>query len=313
MRIAFFGTPNVAVPYLEALVGSRHDVCAVVTQPDRPAGRGQGLRAPAVKSAAEQRALCVLQPETCRAEEFAGAFRDCRPELGVVVAYGQILPPAVLACPPLGCVNVHYSLLPTLRGAAPVQHALLQGLLETGVTVQWMAAELDAGDVILQQTVPIEPDDTQVALFERLTAAGVPALLEALDAIEAGRAPHVSQDASQATWAPELTPEQCRIDWSCPAETIRNLVRACNPRPGAFTFRGERRLKVLAAEPPGESPECGEGHIPGLVEIDLAGRPVVGTGRGRLTLVAVQPEGRKAMSGAEFARGARFARGERLD
>ncbi len=313
MRIAFFGTPGVAVPYLEALTRSPHEVCAVVTQPDRVAGRGQNVRPPAVKSAAQARALCLLQPETCRAEEFTEAFRACRPEIGVVVAYGQILPPSVLVCPPRGCLNVHYSLLPALRGAAPVQHALLQGLDETGVTVQWMAEQLDAGDIVLQERVPVEPDDNQTALFERLTAVGVRLLLRALELIEVGEAPRTPQDSARATWASELTADQCRIDWSRPAEEVRNLVRACTPKPGAYTYRRGRRLKVVAVEVVREIPASDEGHTPGHVEMDSAGRLVVKAGVGAVTLVAVQPEGRRAMPGAEYARGARFSAGEKLE
>ena len=313
MRIAFFGTPGAAVPYLAALMRSPHEVCVVVTQPDRVAGRGRELRPPAVKSAAQARALCLLQPETCRAEEFTEAFRACRPEIGVVVAYGQILPPSVLACPPRGCLNVHYSLLPALRGAAPVQQALLQGLDETGVTVQWMAEQLDAGDIVLQERVPVESDDNQTTLFERMATVGVPLLLKALELIEVGEAPRAPQDSTRATWAPELTAEQCRIDWSRSAEEIRDLVRACHPKPGAYTYRRGRRLKVVAVEVVREIPASDEGHTAGHVELDSTGRLVVKAGNGAVALVGVQPEGRRAMSGAEHARGARFSAGEKLE
>jgi methionyl-tRNA formyltransferase len=312
VRIAFFGTPQVAVPYLDALLASRHEVCAVVTQPDRPAGRGQEVRTSPVKARALAAAACLLQPETCRDVAASDGLRACSPELGVVVAYGQILPPAVLGCPPRGCVNVHYSLLPALRGAAPVQHALLAGLSETGVTVQWMAEELDSGDVILQQRVAIAPEDDQAALLERLTGVGVPLLVHALDLIEAGSPPRVPQDHARATWAPELSAADCRVDWSAPAEQIRNQARACSPKPGAYTFRDGRRLKLLAVDVAGPTQgDCG-GEPGSFGEPDACGCPVVQAGRGRVVLREVQPEGRRAMSGAEFARGARLGPRARL-
>ncbi len=312
MRVAFFGTPGVAVRYLEALLASPHEVCAVVTQPDRAAGRGQDLRPPPVKSAAERRALCLLQPESCCDRQFVTALNDCAPDLGVVVAYGQILPLGVLSCPPQGCINVHYSLLPALRGAAPVQHALLQGLTETGVTVQWMSRDLDAGDIILQERVGIALEDNQATLLERTTTVGVPLLLRALDLIARGDAPRIPQDQGKATWAPALTTAQSRIDWSHPVARIRNLVRACNPRPGAYALRDGRRLKVLRVEPVAGRP-AGEGGPPGsFVELDPRGYPVVTAGGGAVALVEVQPEGRRAMSGAEFARGAGLSKGQRL-
>jgi len=312
LRVAFFGTPDVAVHYLEALAESPHEVCVVVTRPDRTAGRGQDLRSPPVKLAAARRGLCVLQPEDCGDAGLTAALAGCAPEIGVVVAYGQILPPAVLACPSHRCINVHYSLLPALRGAAPVQHALLEGLTETGVTVQCMREELDAGDIILQQRVAIEPEDNQATLFERLTAVGVPLLVQALDLIADGTARPTVQDSARATWAPELATSQCRIDWSLPAHRVRNLVRACSPRPGAYALRRGQRLKVLGIEVL-EEMGAGEGGPPGsYVEVDSQGRPVVMAGDAAVALVEVQAEGRRVMAGADFARGARLSAGERL-
>jgi len=312
LRIVFFGTPDLAVPYLEGLVRAGHQVCAVVTQPDRPAGRGRELRPPPIKAAARGLELAVLQPACCEDETLASALQEHQPEVGVVVAYGNILPPKLLECPDLGCVNVHYSLLPALRGAAPVQRALAAGMPETGVTVQWMSPELDAGEIILQESAPIRADDNQATLFARLTEVGVPLLLRALGLVAEGTAPRVPQSEGQVTWAPELTKAECRIDWSQPAGQVRNLVAACSPDPGAHTFRSGRRLKVLAArvvEPLGVD----YGGEPGtFVELDEGGCPVVAAGTGGVALVTVQPEGRRAMSGEDFARGARFASGERL-
>jgi methionyl-tRNA formyltransferase len=207
---------------------------------------------------------------------------------------------------------VHYSLLPSLRGAAPVQRALAAGMAETGVTVQWMSPVLDAGDILLQARAPIEPDDNQAALFARLTEIGVPLLLRSLDLIAAGAAPRSPQDEGQVTWAPELTKAECHIDWSKPALQIRNLIAACSPSPGAYAFRGKRRLKVLDARVAGKSAAAHKGQPGAVVELDSDGRPVVAAGSGVVVLVTVQPEGRRMMSGEDFARGAAFSPGERL-
>ncbi len=312
LRIAFFGTPDLAVPYLEGLVRAGHQVCAVVTQPDRPAGRGRELRPPPIKAAACGLDLAVLQPASCEDETLVSTLQEHQPQVGVVVAYGNLLPPQLLDCPDLGCVNVHYSLLPALRGAAPVQRALLAGMPETGVTVQWMSPELDAGDIILQESAPIRPDDNQATLFARLTQVGVPLLLTALGLVAEGTAPRIRQGEGQVTWAPELTKAECRIDWSQPAQQVRNLVAACSPHPGAYTFRSGRRLKVLATRVVEQARVGDEGEPGTFVELDDGGCPVAATGAGGVALVTVQPEGRRVMSGADFARGARFSSGERL-
>jgi len=311
VRVAFFGTPDSAVPYLRGLLAAGHEVCAVVTQPDRPAGRGRELTPPPVKATAEALDLVVLQPESCGDAAFVSSLRCRLAEIGVVVAYGNILPPPLLECPDHGCVNVHYSLLPALRGAAPVQRALWAGMEETGVTVQWMASELDAGDIILQEPVPIRPDDSQETLFARLSGAGVPLLLRALELIAEGPAPRIPQDESKATWAPELSKGECHIDWSQSAAHICNVVAACSPRPGAYTFRHGRRLKVLAARVVSRE-QVGDGGEPGaFVELADDGSPVIAAGCGAVVLLTVQPEGRRAMSGEAFARGARLVPGER--
>jgi methionyl-tRNA formyltransferase len=312
LRIAFFGTPDLAVPYLHALIAAGHDVRAVVTQPDRPAGRGRAVQPCAVKCAAQRLGLPLLQPESCRDESLHRALRESGAETGVVVAYGNLLPCEVLDCPERGCVNVHYSLLPKLRGAAPVQRALMAGMAETGVTVQWMSPELDAGEIIRAEAVAIDPDDDTATLFARLNGVGPGLLLHALALVARGEAPRTPQDEAQVTWAPELSKDDCHIDWTASAEQIRNVVRACAPRPGAFTVRGGRRLKVLNAEVvAGVAP--GEGGQPGtLAETTHDGHPVVHAGSGAVVLSEVQPEGKQPMSGEEFARGARFLPGERF-
>ncbi|MGQ9732665.1 MAG: methionyl-tRNA formyltransferase, partial [Candidatus Zipacnadales bacterium] len=299
MRIAFFGTPSIAVPYLEALVDAGHELCTVITQPDRPAGRGQKLRASAVKEAALRLGIPVLQPKSCRDLGLQQAIREAGAELGVVVAYGNLLPPDLLVCPIQGCINVHYSLLPQLRGAAPVQHALLKGLSQTGVTIQWMSPQLDAGDIIVAEPVAIHRNDDCGILFEKLNAVGPKLLLHAVSLIACGKAPRLPQDESQASWAPPLTRFDCCIDWSVPAEHIRNLVRACSPRPGAFTFWRGRRLKLLRVETVDRDLPLGEG-IPGaLAEVSLQGDPVVYAGVGAVALLRVQPEGKQPMAGGD--------------
>jgi methionyl-tRNA formyltransferase len=312
VRVAFFGTPDLAVPYLDALVEGGHEVCVAITQPDRPAGRGRDVRAGPVKVAAQARGLRVLQPEHCGEAGLAASLRDCDAELGVTVAYGEILPPTVLECPGLGCVNVHYSLLPELRGAAPVQHALLRGLARTGVTVQWMAEELDAGDVIAAERVPIDAEDDCGSLFARLTAVGPSLLLRVVGLIGAGQAPRTPQDEAGVSWAPPLTKTDCLLDWAAPAEAVRNRVRALAPRPGAFTLRSGKRLKVLKAQVAVGPAEAAEG-IPGsLAEWTLEGCPVVCCGRHAVALEVVQAEGKHPVAGADYARGARLEPGERL-
>jgi len=311
MRIAFFGTPEPAAAYLQPLLGAGHEIVAVVTQPDRPAGRGRQLRPSAVREMAEALGLHVMTPESASDAPFLTAFGALAPELGVVVAYGQILKRALLALPPQGFVNVHYSLLPAFRGAAPVYAALRAGLTETGVTVQYMARRLDAGDILLQWHVSIADDDDRGTLTDKLTAAGAQALLEALDLLQRGQAPRTAQDEAQASYVGRVETEDCRIDWSAPAQTVRNLVRACTPWPGAWCVLRGKRVKVQAMRTVQKvlSEEGGPGTV---VEIANGEGPMVATGSGAVELVRVQPEGRQAMSGAEFLRGARLAIGDRF-
>ncbi len=312
MRIAFFGTPASAVPYLRALNGAGHDPVAVVSQPDRPAGRGRKSRPSPVREAAEELGLTVLTPESAADVEFIEVLRGHAPELGVVVAYGQILRPDLLELPPAGFVNVHYSLLPALRGAAPVYGALLRGLDVTGVTIQHMAEELDAGDIILRREVPIAENDTRGTLTDRLTDIGVDLLLQAVSLIAAGAAPGTPQDHSTATYVGRVTAGDCRIDWGAPAGDIRNLVRACTPWPGAWSTLRGRRLKVQAVNVVQSS--LSEGGREGeLVEVTSKGGPVVAAGGGAVEIVHLQPEGRQSMSGGEFLRGARLDIGDRFE
>lgn len=311
MRIAFFGTPEPAAAYLEPLLDAGHEIVAVVTQPDRPAGRGRHLRPSAVREAAQALGLPVLTPESASDPEFVATLRTVAPEVGVVVAYGQILRRELLTLPPGGFLNVHYSLLPEFRGASPVYAALRAGRTETGVTVQYMARKLDAGDILLQRPVPIAQGDDCGTLTDKLTAAGIEALLEALALLERGEAPRIPQDEAQASYVGRVETEDCRIDWALPAEDACNLIRACTPWPGAWCmFRG-KRLKVQAVR--AVQKVLSEEGGPGAVVETAGGAPVVATASGALELLRVQPEGRKAMSGAEFLRGARLAIGDRFE
>lgn len=312
MRIAFFGTPPPAVPYLRAVDDAGHDVVAAVTQPDRPAGRGRTLQPSAVKVAAEEHGLPVMTPESAADDDFLRALSGKRPDLGVVVAYGQILVRELLELPALGFVNVHYSLLPELRGAAPVYGALRQGLDRTGVTVQFMAEELDAGDIILQREMPIEPEDNRETLTNRLTEVGVGLLLESMELIEAGKAPRVEQDHSRATYVGRVSVEDCRIEWSADAGDVRNLVRACTPWPGAWCMLRDTRVKVQDVAVV-QNVLTQEGRPGEIVEIPNSGGPVVLAGDHAVEIRRLQPAGRQPMSGEEFLRGARLEVGDCFD
>ncbi len=302
MNIVFFGTPQLSVPYLEALCAAGHQLVAVVTQPDRPGRRGRQPVAGPIKVAAQKRRLPLLQPE--RVGEAAPHLEEVQTDVGVVVAYGQILTAAVRECPRLGCLNVHYSLLPKLRGAAPVQRALIQGLATTGITIQRMSSALDAGNILLQEAVRIEPDDDQQTLCERLTLAGTKLALTALEPLAAGKLKGCPQDPAEATWAPRLTKAECAIDWSLPAQQVRALIHGCSPSPGAHTiFRG-RRLRLLRARvwPFATAPGGAAGQLVEMPQQKLG----VLCGAGAVELFGVQPEGRRVMTGPEFVRGARL-------
>lgn len=311
MRILFFGTSPFVLPVLQALVDHGETIAAVLTQPDRPAGRGGKLTPPPVKELAVQLGLPVLQPESCRAPEFLDTARELAPDLIVVVAYGQFLPDALLAIPPCGSVNLHGSLLPKYRGAAPIQRAIMAGEERTGVCLMWMVREMDAGDVIACAETPILPEDNAGTLSERLSALAAKLLIEWLPALARGEAPRHPQDPSQVTFAPPIRKEEREIDWSQPANVIRNKIRGLAPAPAAVTtFRGQP-LKVLAAEAATISPQhAGE---PGeVVEINRLAGPVVAAGQGYLLLLALHPAGKRPMSAAEFIRGYRVTIGERF-
>ena len=310
MRLVFMGTSDFATPSLHALVAAGHQVTAVVTQPDRPAGRGRRPLPSPVKAAAQELGLPLLQPERASAPDSIEQIRHFQPELLVVAAYGQLLSPALLAVPPRGAVNVHASLLPRYRGAAPVQRAIMADEEETGVTIMWMTERLDAGDIILQECTPIGPRETAGELLARLAGMGARLLVAALALIVASTAPRRPQDERQATLAPSLRKEERLIPWQEPAAAVVARVRALSPRPGALTRHEGRQLKVLRARTL-EKLCPAAGTAGQVVEISRDGI-FVGAGVGCVLLEQLQPESGKIMTALEYARGYRVSPGQTL-
>jgi methionyl-tRNA formyltransferase len=308
MRVVFLGSGSFAIPSLEALRAAGHEVVAVVTQPDREKGRGRELAPPPVKPVAVARGLAVIQPVRIKAPEALETLRAFRPDVQVVVAYGQILPRAVIDLAPLGTVNVHGSLLPRYRGAAPVQWAILNGEAETGVSTMLIDEGMDTGPILLTRATPIGKDEVAPSLEGRLAGMGAELLVETLAGLEQGTLRPTPQDDALASYARIIRKEDGRLDWTQPALALERRVRALQPWPGTFTTFGGRQLKVLSAL--AEGPVRGE---PGtIVEAGSDGLGVAcGDGR-RLRLVEVQPESRRPMAAAAFVAGARIEPGARL-
>jgi methionyl-tRNA formyltransferase len=307
LRVVFMGTPDFAVPCLDRLVAAGHAVAAVVTQPDRPKGRGGKLTASPVKAAAAGYGLAVLQPEKIGTAEFMATLAALEPAVIVVVAFGQFLPRGMLALPPMGCVNVHASLLPRYRGAAPIHWAVMNGETTTGVTTMYMDTGMDNGDMILKAEVSIGPDDTTGEVHDRLKVLGAGLLAETLARMAAGTAPRTPQDGAAATFAPLLTRAVERIDWTRPAAAVHNRVRGLNPWPGAYCLHAGRVLKVWRSEL--LTTEAGGGE-PGRVVAAGDDGAVVATGAGAVRLLEVQPENRRRMGMGEFVRGYGLTVGE---
>ncbi|RMG59738.1 MAG: methionyl-tRNA formyltransferase [Deltaproteobacteria bacterium] len=304
------GTPDFAVPSLKVLIESE-EVVLVVTNPDKPKGRGKKVLPPPVKEVALQAGIPVFQPLRLKGnEEAVREIASYRPDLIVVVAYGKILPPEVLSIPKLFCVNVHASLLPKYRGAAPIQWSLINGETRTGVTIMKMDEGMDTGPILLMREEEIRDDDDAGTLSGRLSLLGAEALREALDLLRRGELVETPQNDSEATYAPMISKEMGEIDWSQPAEKVRNLVRGLSPQPGAFTsFRG-KRLKVRRAAV--EEMPLDKGLPPGTVADVRKDGIVVACGDGSLLLQVLQPEGKKEMDAWAFAQGYRVSRGECL-
>jgi methionyl-tRNA formyltransferase len=315
MRIVFIGAGEIGVPTLEALLKSGHELVGVVTQPDKPVGRAQLIEPPPIKRAVTRSSglqsaagytaagkpslLEILQPTRIKDPKATEEIRALNPDAIVVMAYGQILPRDVLQIPKVACLNLHASLLPKWRGAAPIQAAIASGDRETGITVMYMDEGLDTGDILLQRSIEIRPDDTGGSLHDRLAKIAPQALLESLELLAKGRAPRIPQDNTLATLAPKLNRNHGKIDWSEPAQVIERKIRAFNPWPGAFmtiSINGARNLKIFSA-----------------TIVDLQGKPgeilrsekelIIAAGRGSLSLSEVQLEGKRRMSAAEFLRG----------
>ena len=304
MRIIFAGTPPFAAAALNALADAGHDIALVLTQPDRPAGRGMKLAPSAVKQVALARGLPLYQPGSLKTPEAQAELRAADADVMVVAAYGLILPPAVLDLPRFGCLNIHASLLPRWRGAAPIQRAILAGDTETGITIMQMDAGLDTGAMLTKTPAPISDSDTAASLHDTLAAAGATAIVAAL-ANYATLVP-VAQDDAQATYAAKLSKEEAQLDWHLPADALARAVRAYNPVPGAWTLLDGAPLKVWSAQA-----VAGAGG-PGEVLYAEADRLVVACGSGALALQEVQPAGSKRMAAAAFLAGRPLLRGTRF-
>jgi methionyl-tRNA formyltransferase len=299
-RLVFMGTPRFGQMILEALLGD-YEIAAVVTQPDRRAGRGRKTMIPPVKDLALERSLPVLQPQSLRRGEVVRQLRDLAPTMIVVAAFGQILPPSLLSLPKHGSVNVHASLLPRHRGAAPIPAAILVGDRQTGVTIMLMDEGLDTGPILSQAAVDIMPEDTTASLTEKLGQLGGQLLLDTLPRWVAGDVTPMKQDESQATYARLLRRQDGRIDWMEPAERIARRCRALYPWPGAFTFWNGKRLKVLSGHPLSVNVPA---EVPGTV-VQFDSKIAVVAGEGLLILEKLQLAGKRSLSAEEFARGQR--------
>lgn len=306
MRIVFWGTPEFATPPLRALIGEGFDVAGVVTQPDRPRGRSRSQLDPSpVKQVAMDEGLVVLQPERPRGEDFVQSLRELAPDLSVVVAYGHILPREVIDLPTLGTLNIHASLLPALRGAAPIQAAIAEGLGETGVSIMRMVPALDAGPVIHALPTPIEPDETGGELTLRLSELGATALIEALALLELGEATEQPQDDTRATYAKKIEREDARIDWALPAEIVARRVRAYDPKPGAWSTVRDVEVRLFGARAISDRSDAA-GTV---LETDEMGM-IVACGAGAVAIREVHPAGKRRMAALDWAQGRGVARGD---
>jgi methionyl-tRNA formyltransferase len=309
VKVLFWGTPEFAAPPLRALLGEGFDVVGVVTQPDRPRGRSRSTLVPSpVKEIALEEGLPVLQPERPRGADFLSAMDALAPDMNVVVAYGHILPKAVIDLPPAGTLNIHASLLPTLRGAAPIQAAIRLGLAETGVSIMRMVPQLDAGPVLLQARTPIHDDETYGELQLRLSELGAQTLVEALTLIGTGDAPETPQDESFASYAPKVEREDARVRWAESAAAVARGVRAYDPKPGAWTTLRDADVKLygarLAADASGDPGE--------VLAVDEGGM-LVACGTGGVRVAYVHPAGKRRLAALDWAQGRGVSAGDRLE
>lgn len=296
-RILFMGTSDFAVPALQALHSAGFTIPLVVTQPDRPAGRGLELKPSPVKKMTAEWGLPVFQPDKIKMPEAIETLRKSEPDVAVVAAYGQILPADVLGIPKVACLNIHGSILPKYRGAAPIHYAIISGEKETGVTIMYMNEKMDEGDMLLIKKTPIGPEETTGLVHDRLARLGAEGLLESLELLKQGKAPRISQDPAQATYAPSIKREFCRLDWNKPAVQVFNRVRGLSPWPGSETSWKGTDMKVHKAILENRKGKPGE-----VLEISKQGI-VVAAGEGSVLLVEIQPPGKKKMSAYDFTLG----------
>ncbi|RUM46411.1 MAG: methionyl-tRNA formyltransferase [Desulfocapsa sp.] len=307
-RIIFMGTPNFSVPALQALIDGPDEVVALVSQPDRPKGRGKKLTPTATKLVAETAGIPVLQPTKIRTQDFVNILRSFAPDLIVVAAYGRILPSSILELPPLGCINIHGSLLPRHRGAAPIQWAILAGDKEAGVTIMQMDENMDTGNILLPASIPVTDEETAGGLFEKLSQLGGTTLLKALNLLRDNKLPPIEQDHSLATEAPPLKKEDGCIDWHKSARDIHCLIRGMDPWPTAYSFLQGKRFRffrpllndTVFSNPPGS-----------IIRADKNGL-LLATGHGSLLVLEIQPEGKKRMSVAAYLCGQKLAENEQF-
>ena len=308
MRIFFFGTPEFAVPSLRKLLEEGCEVVSVVTQPDRVKGRGHLLARPPVKELALSKGIPVMQPADIKSPDFLEELAGLRPDAIAVVAYGKIIPPSLLRLPPLGCINVHASLLPHYRGAAPIQRAIINGEVKTGITTMLMDEGLDTGDILIQEETEIRQEDNAYTLSLRLSGIGASLLPKTLD----GLSNHSLQPMPQTgkpSYAPPLRKDEGKIHWSFPARKIVDLVRGTYPWPGAYCYLMGERITILRANAVGQD----SGSVPGRIEKAGENELHIATGKGILSMLEVKPEGRKSMPASDFARGRHLREGMSFD
>ena len=306
MRLVFFGTPEFAVAPLKALLASRHEIIAVVTQPDRQSGRGRKVHACPVKVAALHAGIRVLQPGKVREPEFINALRSFAPDAIVVVAYGQMLPSEIINLPEYGCINIHASLLPGYRGASPINKAIIDGKEKTGITTMLMDEGMDSGPVLLQEEIEIRPDDTAGSLSDRLSNVGSVLILKTLEGLEKGNITPVPQ-SGESSYAPIMKKTDGRIDWTKSASELSDFIRGMNPWPGAYTFLEGERIKILGVEILDETGEAG------TVERVSKDELIIGTGKGSLSVLEIQPPGKKAMAVRAYLQGKKMKKGMKLN
>jgi len=306
LRLVFMGTPDFAVPALTGLVKAGHDIACVYTQPDRPAGRGHKARPSPVQAFADQHGITVRTPHSLHEDEVRHEFAAIGVDASVVAAYGLILPEPILAAPRLGCLNIHASLLPRWRGAAPIQRAIMAGDAETGITIMQMEKGLDTGAMLLSEAISIDTGTTAATLHDRLAELGARLIVEALVGLAGGQIRPKPQPDEGATYAHKITPEDGRLDWTRPAPILERLVRALSPRPGAWFIHGDERIRVLASEI-GDTPRIAP---PGLVVDDCL---TIACGEGALRCLRVQRQGKTTMDTDTFLRGFDIGPGTQLD